>query len=397
MTHLSKLNYLLVCCLFLNFACESVSTEDRQAAEEHFRKGLQAKDDQLYRDALTQFDSALVRNPEHFMTLLHQGLIYARMQDYAKSNASYNEAVKIKPDFLDGWYNLGNNALRQLKFNDAVEIYDKLLNLREAPEFWHNKGRAYLELGRLREAEECFDRSIDLDSTYAYGYASLGNLANRAGEYEKSASYYSKATRFAPDSDEYWFKLGVAFYRVNNRKSAEAGFRKTIEINANHTGAVLNLAQLLRESNPADAQRLFKRSEELRKQDSVMSRLRRAITQNPDDANIHYTLGLQFIKRKQWQEAVRAFKNVVFLNPDDPRPLINLGNIYFVEGNVAKAIEKYQAVLALNDKSTEALANVGTAYASAGNIDMARKYWQALLRIDERNVTARQGLKKLFD
>ena len=108
-----------------------------------------------------------------------------------------------------------------MRFKDAVEIYDKLLNLKEAPEFLHNKGRAYLELGRLREAKECFDRSIELDSTYAYGYASFGNLANRDGEYQKSADYYLKATRFAQDSDVYWFKLGVAFSALiirNQRK-----------------------------------------------------------------------------------------------------------------------------------------------------------------------------------
>lgn len=123
MTHSSKLNYLVIGCLFLNCACGSVSNEDRQAAEDHFRIGLQAKDEQFYGDALMQFDSALARNPEHFMTLLHQGLIYAATQNYDKSNESYEKALEINPDFLDGWYNLGNNALRQLRFNDAVGIY----------------------------------------------------------------------------------------------------------------------------------------------------------------------------------------------------------------------------------------------------------------------------------
>lgn len=252
-----------------------------------------------------------------------------------------------------------------------------------------------MELGRLGEARECFERSIGLDSSYAYGYASLGNLANREGEYQKSASYYFEATRFAPESDEYWFKLGVAFSRINDRDPAEAAFRKVLGINANHTGAVLNLAQLLRTSNPGESKRLFEQAEELRKQDSYMSRLRRAITQNPDKAEIHYTLALQFVKRKQWPEAVGAFKNAVFLDPGDQRSFINLGNIYFLEGSVTKAIERYQDVLTLNDKSVEALANIGTAYAQKGNVDMARKYWQKLLKIDKKNVTARQGLKKL--
>ncbi len=392
-----KLFYRLLMAVWLlwGISCNSPSPADRQLAENYYRKGLDAKFDLDYRTALAYLDSAVAKNPKHFMAWLHKGLIYAQLGDFKNSDACYRQALKIRPEFLDARYNLGNNALRQQNYKDAIEIYQKLLEFKEAPEFWHNLGRAYMETGNLSEAGRCFNRAIALDSTYAYGYHSLGTLAERAGDYAKAVAAYQKATRFAPQSDEYWFKYGLVLLRTGDQAAAEHAFRKTIEINPNHTGAVFNLAKLLNAKHAPDAAQWLQRANTLRQQDRRMSRLRRAILQHPENASIHFSLGSELVARKQWIEAIKQFKMALALDPGDTRARINLANAYMMLNNPRQAIAEYQRVLEANPQSREALANLGIVYARQGQADSARQYWRRLLKIDPGNPVARKGLRQL--
>ncbi|RMD95005.1 MAG: tetratricopeptide repeat protein [Calditrichaeota bacterium] len=386
--------YIFILFVFIA-SCKTSTKQNPHLAEEYYGKALVAKSELDYQTALAYLDSALANNPKHFMAWLHKGLIYAQLQDFNRSDECYREALKIEPEFLDAMYNLGNNALRRQKYKDAIEIYRKLLKLKEAPEFWHNMGRAYLELGDQVQAQTCFQRAIELDSTYAYGYHSLGTLAERQGNYQQAVIYYEKATHFAPQSDEYWFKFGLVLLRTGDQIRAEEAFRKAIALNPNHTGAVFNLAKILNKKKSADAQQWLKRAEELRKQDTRISRLRRGIIQHPDDPDLHYRLAMEYVPRKEWKKAVQQFKQALLLDPGDHRSRINLANVYLIQGKMVKAIQEYLRVLEDNPQSREALANLGTAYARLGKTELARKYWQRLLRVDPNNRVARQGLQKL--
>ncbi len=385
--------YFLVSGLVL--ACSSPSQQELELAEHYYGKALVAKSNLDYHTALAYLDSALQKNPRHFMALLHQGLIYARMHDYERSDAAYRRALKIRPDFLDARYNLGNNALRRQHYKDAIRIYEDLLKFKEAPEFWHNLGRAHLELGDSVQAARCFQRALALDSTYAYAYHNLGTLAERGGNYTAAVRYYRLATRHAPASDEYWFKFGLVLQQSGKKDSAEYAFKKALAINPYHTGAVFNLARLYQERQSPEAEHWLQQARELRQQDAVLSRLRRAIVQNPRDPSIHHSMAMEYVKRKQWLEAIREFKLALSLRPNDYRSRINLANVYMVLGNVRKALSEYEKVLGQAPLSREALANIGLAYLRLERPDSARLYWMQLLKIDPGNAIAREGLQQL--
>ncbi|MCU0637943.1 MAG: tetratricopeptide repeat protein [Methanothrix sp.] len=58
----------------------------------------------------------------------------------------------------------GMDRVRQKKFDEALEIFDKVLaSDPEIPEAWNNRGVALFGLGRPDEALQSYDRSLALD------------------------------------------------------------------------------------------------------------------------------------------------------------------------------------------------------------------------------------------
>jgi tetratricopeptide (TPR) repeat protein len=71
------------------------------------------------------------QSPERKASILfEQGKLFAAGQDMISAIASYDEAVKIKPDYHQAWYNRGN-ALRNLgQFEEAVASYDEAMKIK---------------------------------------------------------------------------------------------------------------------------------------------------------------------------------------------------------------------------------------------------------------------------
>ncbi len=58
--------------------------------------------------AITTLGEAIKRDPVNPVLPLELGSIYLRMKDYPKAIAQFDRATKLKPNYANAWYNLGN-------------------------------------------------------------------------------------------------------------------------------------------------------------------------------------------------------------------------------------------------------------------------------------------------
>lgn len=73
------------------------------------------------------------------------------------------------------WFNKAITLGKGGDYEDAIECYDKALNLNlNYSEAWNNKGIALGHLGRHDEAIECFDKAIKLDKNLTEAYGNKG-------------------------------------------------------------------------------------------------------------------------------------------------------------------------------------------------------------------------------
>ncbi len=82
--------------------------------------------------------------------------------------------------------------------------------------------------------------------------------------------------------------------------------------------------------------------EEAGKIDEAIVEYRISIKLNPDDPDVHFNLGLAYLKKKQNKEAIAAYKKVVELSPRDSEAYKLLGIAYIQEGDKKEAVRQWK-------------------------------------------------------
>jgi len=91
-------------------------------------------------------------------------------------------------------YAKGTTLLKQGKYNEAIECYDKAIEIDPYhKEAWNGKGGALLALGKYNEAIECFDKVITIDPNLAYAWRNKGTAFLGLGKYSEAQEYFDKA------------------------------------------------------------------------------------------------------------------------------------------------------------------------------------------------------------
>jgi tetratricopeptide (TPR) repeat protein len=82
---------------------------------------------------------------------------------------SFEQAIKIKPDYHDAWSNRGN-ALRKLeRYEEAIASYDQAIKFK--PDFyqaWCNRGFTLNELEKYEEAMKNLPKQLKPNTKFRY-------------------------------------------------------------------------------------------------------------------------------------------------------------------------------------------------------------------------------------
>lgn len=125
------------------------------------------------------------------------------------SDAEKAEAEKLK--------NLGNDLMKDNKFEEAVSKYTDAIKLHANPIFFCNRAAAYSKLDRHRDAVEDCKVALQLDPSYSKAFGRMGLAHSCMGSYEEARNAYKKAVELEPTNDGFQNNL-----RVAEEKLAEA-------------------------------------------------------------------------------------------------------------------------------------------------------------------------------
>jgi len=103
--------------------------------------------------------------------LYNMGNNFYYQGEFNKSIDSYDQAIQIKSDYADAWYNRGIALMNQTKYKESIKSFDKAieyyknsnerdLNIAKA---WCNEGLAFKALGNTTEANAAFTKANELE------------------------------------------------------------------------------------------------------------------------------------------------------------------------------------------------------------------------------------------
>lgn len=84
----------------------------------------------------------------------------------------------------------------------------------------------------MAEAQRCYQRAAEADSTLAQPHKNLGDLAHRRGVDPEALDHYRRAAGSDPDlGDDLYVRMGDIHYRRNERQDAIRCWRRALELN----------------------------------------------------------------------------------------------------------------------------------------------------------------------
>ena len=144
------------------------------------------------------------------------------------------------PYKIDSILDKGNQYLESEDYSSAIEYYDKIINNPNLVSAWNNKGLSFYHLKRYDEARECFDKALEIDSSFLHAWNNKGNALFHLNEYEKAINCYQKVIEIDPNYADAWYNKGLRLYHLGKYYEAIASYDKTIEIDPNYVEAWYN-------------------------------------------------------------------------------------------------------------------------------------------------------------
>ncbi|HEY4054134.1 MAG TPA: tetratricopeptide repeat protein [Terriglobales bacterium] len=224
--------------------------------------------------------------------------------------------------------------------------------------------------------------------------------------YDVAILWFKNASEAKPWDAEPHYELGISSLAGGDIRSAVDDFRKATELNPRHTGAQLELAELMSRSGdrksleeaqkhanavlaslPEDPDALdVLAATDLRlgKPASAQSYLERSLRKSPN--LVKSWVGLAEVKSagNDLVGAENALRQAATNAPKSPEARIFLGEFYRAHGRLPEAEQQFRQAIAMDPKQGAALIDLGTMQVKAGRTDQADQTFRQAAALSEK-------------
>lgn len=142
--------------------------------------------------------------------LFQEAIQLAEAGTFDGAEAKLEEAIALRPEFPEAYYNLGYIHIQRQEWAEAEAALKKAIELREG----YNEARmalssVYQKTGRNAEAEALIEESAAGGGEDARVYFNLGVMKFNAGDTAAAVEAFTKAAELNPDNPEALYYLGT--------------------------------------------------------------------------------------------------------------------------------------------------------------------------------------------
>lgn len=153
-------------------------------------------------NAVRYFNESLKRDKDSYKANIQLAIIYTRRLD-PLALEYYQNALNIRPQSAEVYYNMGKFHQDVGNFNEAIDAYIAVTRMRDDMGFrdnaFFNLGYIHVELKVWEEARDYFGQAIHANPSYYQAYYAKGYTHEMLGDLQNAKSYYDKAIDLNPD------------------------------------------------------------------------------------------------------------------------------------------------------------------------------------------------------
>ena len=211
-------------------------------------KGNCLFDLRCYHDAVHAYDQALTFDEKNWEAHWGKAKCFSSLGELAKAHQSIELALQLDPHNLEvGMVRdeiLGKMGVErsnimsrsdELHQNGQYEqglahIREARLRLGETEEILNNEGIFLTELGSYREAIDCFDRGLKLNSNWVNLWANKGRALRANGQHEEAVTCYDKAIEIDASQVIPWMNKGNCLCDLGLYERALECYRRAADL-----------------------------------------------------------------------------------------------------------------------------------------------------------------------
>ncbi len=207
------------------------------SGESHHALGRALYEANFKEQAIVHLERAAELTPG-VRTLLDLAVGYsggARLDD---AERTYQQLLRIAPNFSIALHNLGALAHRRGDFDRAVDYFNRALQ--KDPEYLlaHlHLGDAFNSMGRLQDAYRAYEGALELEPQSAQdarGYIDAlyktAALDLQMGAHERAGQFLTELIRLAPNHNRAYYAYGQVLLRMGHPEEAQKAFDRHAQI-----------------------------------------------------------------------------------------------------------------------------------------------------------------------
>jgi tetratricopeptide (TPR) repeat protein len=395
------------CVLVLVSGCQELSYQADQsdAASPSVRdseavsvlmQGQKAYQNRQFRRALTLADSAVQLDSEMAGAYFLRARIFTKLGHLDAAGSAYQKLSELDSSHKGLWFNWGNLAFRQGKYERAVEYYRREEHSDLASRIYTNLGRAYVRLNKPDSARLAYEKAVEVDSTNTTALAWLSQFHQDEGDIEQAIEFSRRTVQLQPNDPDYRYILGSQLVQVGAHEEAKDHLESVVDDRASHAGAHYNLGRALIYLGESDrADRHLAIADSLEEIESGIDRKRSYAQNNPRQPGAWIDLGNALRQMGRYEEALQAYESARALVPTNVGILNNIAGLYLETGDTTRALQQYHAILRRDSTSADTWFNLGVLHANRGEREKARNAWEQVLKYRPSDTTTRKYLHML--
>ena len=241
------------------------------------------------------------------------------------------------------------------------------------PEYFYNAAWTAERLGRDSDAEDYYQRSLEIDGAYTPALINLANLYASSGRPSKAADIYEQYMSSNDKDVAMMLNLAGALGESGDLEGAEKWIQQVLFEDPDNDQAYKVLARAYYQ---------------LGKYDMALLLNEMASNIKEEDSEIRNTMGLTYMRQDDEVRAGEQFQKARELDPTNLEANLNLGFLALGSGDFQLAAECFNAVLQRYPGDIDAHLGLAVAYRGIADFDSAIAEYDTILGIDSCNKLA---------
>ncbi len=289
-------------------------------------------------------------------------------------------------------------------------VYPTFIYAETEAEFYYRRGKELYEAKQYNFAIENMEKALTADPTHYRAANMLGKIYRKKKLMKKSLDYYLMSHSANPSQSDVHYIVGTLYDNFFSTIHSTKHYVKAIEIDPSNRYAHLKLVRyfILEKNDTQTANKHQEISFSLGKsvaepflkdasressagrETAALKQYRSAVKKNPADFESYFRISEIYVRKKEFQRAVRWLEKITYIRPDFETAYVRLGNLYFTaplshnkKFLYEMAVRNLETALKLNPKNRDALLLLADVHSKSGNLSEAEKLYKKFERMEK--------------